>query len=259
MSWTNEHEELQLVSIECAYDVWNSDLVQDLFGKMVALKLKGYRARHPYGVLPVDTYDFIASHHLVCRREKGELFPVTGFKTTTLDRCRMHKLPFPGLTLVEAAGAPEHAEVVRGIIERCEREGIKLGYTSSWTIDPQAREDKEFVAHLRAIIEMIYVFFHREKQLDELIVGGTVRVGTDRLFETWGHEPLKRNGVVLPPISVAHLLGDPVVVMYLRRFSDEVQARAEQLRALWKNRIVLGGDTTEIPHPQQLRGDTMVA
>ena len=60
------YNKIKIVVMECPYDTWDINPTQELFGKMVSLKLAGYRARHPYGVMPVEAYDYIGIHQLVC-------------------------------------------------------------------------------------------------------------------------------------------------------------------------------------------------
>jgi hypothetical protein len=99
---------LQIVVLESPYDNMNDPLVRDLFSKIVQLKIEGYRLVYPYGVLPVDSYDFIATHHLVCREINGSYQVLMGVKYITLKKCLTHNLPFPGIALLRTAKAVSH-------------------------------------------------------------------------------------------------------------------------------------------------------
>jgi hypothetical protein len=239
-------ENLQIVVVECPYDTWNTQLTQEFFFKMVALKLAGFRSRHPYGVMPVDSYDFIASHQLICRKEPGGLRVLTGFKTVSQERCAQHCLPFPMLSILEHASTAAHKDYIDSAIKRCAKMGISLAYSGSWTVDPRLRADAELVQTLRSIIEAAYFFYYSEQGFGEAILGGVPRLKTDVLFETWGHKRIGANGQDLPDVSVPHLQDEKIAVMHLKEFSREVRERAEGWRALWENRIVSSPGLAEV-------------
>ena len=92
MNSVKELRPYQLVILDCPYDTWDSQETRELFVKVVGLKLKGYLMSYPYGTLPVDTNDFVGTHHLICEKLDGQWVPVMGYKSITLSRCKQHQL-----------------------------------------------------------------------------------------------------------------------------------------------------------------------
>ena len=104
MTVVSNFASLKIVTIEPLYDNWNNFLARDLFGQIVDVKLKGFGAHYPYGVMPIDTSDFISTHHLICQERDGELEVLSAFKTVDLNKAITHNLTFPALSLVKLAG-----------------------------------------------------------------------------------------------------------------------------------------------------------
>src|SRR4051794_13077167 len=110
-------EYLKLAVINCPYDNWDNSSVRDLFCRIIGLKLAGYRGKHPYGALPLDTTDFVATHVAIGIDEGLQGFrPIMAYKTVTQERCKIHNLPFPALTLARASGGDAHARKVEEIL-----------------------------------------------------------------------------------------------------------------------------------------------
>lgn len=128
--------------LDCPYDTWGSTNTQHLFSEIINLKLAGYKDVYTDGVLPMDTYDFIATHILVCMEENGKLRPLTGFKSVTSARCKRFNLPFPTAQLLSLGNTPLHVEAVDSIMKNCDESGNVLAYDSSWTVHPEAKKTR---------------------------------------------------------------------------------------------------------------------
>ena len=233
-------DNLRIVILNCPYDTWEEAQTRDLFGAMAALKLRGYRDDYAYGVLPLDTTDFVGCHYLLCEDRPDGLQPIMGCRMVSLDRCRVHRLPFPALTLAAMADAPRHAEAMRGIVERCERQGIGIVYDGSWTIDPQTRRERRL---LHEIFTAMFVMVHDAYAIRETIAGAVLRLKTARYLSSWGYRPLELDGAPLPPVAVQPLLGEPVTLMHLREFTASARTVADRYRALWERRLIIEAST----------------
>lgn len=230
---------LRIVVIHNPYDTFQEPLVKDLFSKMVELKLKGYRAEYPYGVLPVDASDFVAAHQMVCIESRSGFVPIMGYKSTTLEKCQIYNMVFPALNLVRQAGATPHDKAVEAIVANC-KNPAELTYTGSWTVDPSVKRNPALATQLKHLFKTMYVLYHLENSIHQIIAGGTLRFKTEKLIERWGHEPLTYNGEKLPTIRVKHLLNEEVLVMHLKKFTEEAKVIDEESLALWQDRIVFG-------------------
>lgn len=230
----------QLMILESPYENWADPRTQDFFAKMVMLKKKGYEHFYSNGVLPVDTSDFLATHLLLCERHKnGEMTPVMGYKTVSLEKCRAFNQNFPGLSLVQNAKMPVHSEVVQSIINRCEQKQRGLAYLGSWTVDPLFKQRQNETANLKEAFVGFYRLLYQEQKVHEVIIGGTLRFKTEKLFGDLGHKPLMKNGEILSSIHVAHLVKEPVLVMHSMEFNDFSMRAEAQWSDVWENRIYI--------------------
>jgi hypothetical protein len=233
-------DDLRIVILNCPYDTWEGAETRELFGAMAALKLRGYRDDYAYGVLPLDTTDFVGCHYLLCEDRLGVLQPIMGCRMTSLERCRVHRLPFPALTLAEMVDARRHAEAIRAIMERCERQDIGIVYDGSWTIDPQTRRDRRL---LHEIFTAMFVMVHDAYAIRETIAGAVLRLKTARHLSSWGYQPLELDGALLPPVAVQPLLGELVTLMHLREFTASARSIADRYRVLWEQRLTIEAST----------------
>lgn len=235
-------KQLRIVTLECPYDNWSDPAVREMFGKIVELKLKGFQREYPYGILPVDGTDFFCTHLLVCEEsDNGELLPVMGYKSITLRRCKIHQAAFPLVALMKSVGSPEHVSAVQMRVENCEREGQELAYIAGWTIDPRVRHDQELTAKLNDVFKAIEVLQHSDSNTQVMTLG-TLRFHVDRICCFWGFAPISCNGEPLQPVNIPYAFGERVVVFHLKEFTDIARAFARKYKAMWDQRIVLGGD-----------------
>lgn len=225
--------------LNCPYDTWQTALTRDLFMQMVGFKLSGFRRVYPYGVLPVDSTDFVATHLLVCLKCEQGLIPLTGCKTVTRERCDIHRLPFAGLSLVRAAASPAHERAVLAIMDECQRAGRSLAYASSWTVNRAVKVDRALKRDLREIFEAMFALYYLTEGISDVLGGGVIRLRTDRLFQEWGYRPLTLGDETLPAINVPHLHGDAVTVLYLTAFTPAILEKATRWRWLWDDRVTI--------------------
>jgi hypothetical protein len=237
----NVPPDYQIVVIECPYDSWSEGLTRDLFGKMIALKLTGYLSAHRYGALPFDASDFVGCHYMLCAKSSEGLLPVQACKLITLNRCKIHGLPFPPLTI--AAGYDPHLDAVTRILERTEHEAKRISYDSSWTIDPRLRRKPGYPTLLKEILTATIVHLHREYEIDESICLAIPRLKTEQYFHFLGYRPINISGIQLEVIPLKPLLGEGVICLHKQTFTAQAVATAERYSSLWKKRLVIRGRT----------------
>jgi hypothetical protein len=233
----NRLERLRLVVMESPYDCWDNPLVEPLYAKMVGLKLRGYGRVFPYGVLAADTTDLISDHLLLCEETPQGLVPLFGNKSVPLNKCEIHHLPFPGISVPEESGAHEHVEAVKHIIANAKKLGHDLRYAGSMTIDPKESGNKEWSKILRELFTTIYFNYYQSLKNAEILAGATIRFKVDSYTDWLGHKRLELNGKTLGPVHVAHLANEPVVWTHLTEFSFEARRTAKKWESMWLNRI----------------------
>lgn len=233
-------DNFQLVILNCPYEKWDSTVVRTLFTKMVSLKKEGYGNRYVSDVLPVDTSDFIASHVLLCEKQRyGALEPIMGYKSISLEKCRQYNLNFPGLSLVQSAKMPLHTQAVEKIIDQCEVNNKGLAYLGSWTVSQEFknRRTANRNLNLKDAFSTFYRLLYKEQNISEVIIGGTLRFRTEKLFHNLGHRPLSLDGIELPSIQVVHLAKEPVLVMHAEGFVEAFGEVEKKWLSVWNNRV----------------------
>lgn len=246
MSNTPLRHKLKMVILKGSAEIWSQcedNGFKNLFYKMVQLKLRGYEAEYPKGVLPVDSTDFFADHILICEESQGELIPLSGIKSTTLKESRFRKVSFPGLSLVQAAQATPHIEAMEKLIEHCLDHDKNLAYTGSWTILPEVRKNRPLTQEITRHFHAAYIFHHLENEVDEIITGGTMRFKADQFFGKMGHDLFCFQDQPLKPIHVKHLFGEKVQILHLKKFRNEALEQAQLLKDCWDKRIEISAES----------------
>ncbi|KYG65836.1 hypothetical protein AZI86_01820 [Bdellovibrio bacteriovorus] len=240
-------KKFQLVVLESPIENWSDPAVQKLFNKMVTLKKNGYESRYSQGVLPVDTSDFFATHVLLCEKKiNNDLNPIMGYKTVSLSKCLQYNQNFPGLGLVQSANATEHISVVKDIVQRCSQNNTGLSYLGSWTIDPEFKNRCPQDVHLKSAFITFYHQLYQEQGIKEVLIGGTLRFKTEKLFAELGHRPLSKDGKDLSNIFVTHLVKEPVLVMHATQFLTPPTLQTKIWQQIWDERRVLGSSYAKL-------------
>lgn len=232
-------EALKIVSLDCMYDNVSDPVASEYWQKVIRLKLQGYGVEYPYGVMPIDSTDFVCSHLMLCEERKDGLYPIMAYRSITLDRCNAHYLKFPVLNAMQDSGYKDHAKAIEDIISSCKGQGKTLSYDSAYTIAPEIRKDKAATELAREIIKSYFLLHHLEYGIDEVICGGVIRFQMHRFYHFWGFKDLSLNGVTLPEVKFKHVHGEPTMIYHLKDWSKEAIAHAKTYEHMWKNRICI--------------------
>lgn len=236
----------RIVIMECPYDSIESPLGMEMFGKLMALKIRGYKKEYSYGVLPVETSDFVSTHKMVCEEIDGKLFPLMAYKSISLDRAARHGMKLPLMELFETQ---ENLKIPRLALEKVILEvkaaKKKLNYESSWTIDPEVRKDREKSRELRHWLNAIHVLDHYEKGMDESVLLGATKFKAEKMFESWGYSPICLAGRPIDPFEVESFDNAHVYLLHLKSFVKASRESAEQFRSEWNKRIVIDAEQNE--------------
>lgn len=227
---------LKAVIIDCPIKHWNHPVVQEMFHKVINLKLSGFHSKMPDNYLPVDTFDYIGTHIVGCKEyEDGSLHPVMGFKGITLERCLHYGQNFSGRGSLSSVQSDIHKSALDRYIEQSLNEGHTLGYASSFAIDPELRRREKLEA--MQLLFPLLPFYIRAFNLSRLIVNGSTKSRTNITFRKLGFHPLLHAGEVLPPLRIPAFQNEEFEVMTLESCSLECEASASANQELWDNRI----------------------
>jgi hypothetical protein len=232
---------LKLVVLDCAYDTISEPRTQQLLAGEVAMKILGYQASYPYGVLPVDTTEFVGRHAMVCEESDKGFRVLSATKSVTLSLCRAFNIPFPMLSLAKANG-PEHVSYVEDKIAQADKEGVDLLYQFSWSADPQIRaKDRELATKLKEIILAQLIWEAIDAAPAKIMLAGVPRVKTDQFFEDMGYHLAIHQGQTLSPFNVPTSLGEKAVFMDFKEITLQARSLMKRYQALWDQRIVIAG------------------
>jgi hypothetical protein len=232
---------LRIVIVDCPYDTIHSDdRVQQLFGRLVGLKIQGYRNQYPYGALPVDASDYFGVHILLCEETLNrQLNPLTGFKSVTLERCKNFQTHFPLEHVMEGKAANLHRAFVQRVLAQAEKNGEPVAYNSSWTIRPDLTRDRDLRNFCRDISMFFLVRYYEDARIPHCFAGAAVRFKVHQLKEAVGFEYLTGQDGPLPAFPCEPFYGEPIHLMYLRKATEEARRWAHLFDPLWESRIIL--------------------
>jgi hypothetical protein len=236
---------LRAVILECPYNFLASrtgnELTPELvlWTKLLRLKAQGYGKEYAYGVLPMDTADFVGNHIFVCEDRPEGLEPQFGFKSITLQKCQLHHLEFPIFPLIRTA---LNAQIGKGIemevkarLEDALKSGAQVGYNGSFTVHPEMRAKKAEIPFWNMAL-MLFSQYYLSYGISQVIAGASARFKVDREKVRLGFQYLPFQAIEMEAFN-----GDPVHVMHLTQFSEEMHqlVQAPGYRELWENRRIL--------------------
>ena len=237
-----DRSRLRPVILENPYDSWSDPVLREILPKIIELKLEGYKHEYPYGVLPVDTTDFIGVHHVICEDRGGILVPLLAYKSISLERCQTHRLPFPLLSLTQLPKVTCHGKAVAALIHCCESTGKPLSYYGSWTIHPEVRKDEVTSAFLREMMAGLHPLSYLESGgNEEILTLAVLRFKVDRMFKFWGYQRAKWQGEELPNFQLPSFFGEAVTMYHFSgNFPETALMAAKKFKHYWDQRLVIG-------------------
>ena len=232
-------EEIKIVIIDNPYDCMADSSARDLWAKIMALKIAGYRSEYPYGVLPVDTSDFYSTHMaLFVQHENEGLKPILVCKNISLERHELFSAEeFMLVDHFKKANAPAHLQAIRDTVEVAKKSGKNLHYFGSYTTDPEIRGDKVFSILLKELFLALHVNFHIAYGVEISACAGAKKFKVDKMLEVWGYGKLKLRGEELPDYRPACIFGGDATFFQTERFSDYAYSIAHKYKALWDARL----------------------
>ena len=240
----NAPTRLKMVILDSAYGARNHPRTAQFFWEMVRLKMEGYRTTYRDGILAVGDSDFIAIHKLICEERNGQLIPLLGNQTVTVDRAAYHNIAFPALALAEASGSKAHVEYVRTTMERCKREGRILAYDGGFTINPEARLDHAKSKQLHELFAAMKTHFLLQYGIHESFTASTVRFKVEKTCHFWGYKAVEMDGNRLQDIPVPRFDREMVTLMHMKQLDPKTIELANQYRTMWNERIIVEGRET---------------
>ncbi len=243
-------QNLKLVQLDSPVNQWDNPDTQYFFNQLISLKLSGYGAKYPKGVLSVDVGDFIANHLLICLKTNSGLKVISGYKTISVETCIKHRVNFPLTALLQTSNANIYLPKVDALFQEAKMANNKVNLDYSFTISPEVAIDKEYTKFLKDIIRTMHNFYHQENETFYNLTCGVVRFKVDKMFDSWGYQSFKNeNGDELPLIPQFSLYDELVKLYYMQEHSPESKKITENYKSLWDQRLII---TSAIPKDQKI-------
>ena len=233
----------RLVLFREPYNQFSDPVACDLFCKLMRLKMTGYRRKHDQRVLPIDTYDYLATHIALCVSEKdGSLKPINAYKSISSRITDQHVLPFPAISLLNTCS--EKLEAKRFERRLVGELGVKeVFYNGSWTMDETYKNNERVRQFLQEATLATLVQYYAYQKRFPVISGAVTRFGVDRWKETVGFEDIyDSNGDMISRFHSPVFSNSELRFMVLNRVSDEGLLHAKDYSELWDHRIELESD-----------------
>jgi hypothetical protein len=237
---------LRIIVVDGASDTWTTDpRTTRAFVEMCSLKFRGYGAVYGQGAtLPTDTTDFVGVHLIIAESgtgPEGGDRPLLAYRSIDLDTCERFRLVFPALAVAQAAGAQGHVDAVSGLMARARREKLSIRYCSSYTIDPQTRQDRALTAELKGLMVAMHANFHLDYGTGISLLSGVIKVRTHEMFQSWGYRNLTLFQKELPSYGHVSLGHEETLMLSVENgaFSPYALEMAAKYRALWDSRLEL--------------------
>jgi len=187
---TRDRLMVKIVTIHNFYKSCTNRLVKELFGEMLLVKQEGYGPDYPESFLPLDSSDFVATHHLLCLEAWGSLEPIAGLRHCVQSVCEPYHVISPLLALVEDAGQEPHISQLRRLIREHRESGRELISSGGFTIKKAKRTDRALSTLLKELVVALMCDDHWKHGNATLIGGGVIRFKTEQLWERSGYKPL---------------------------------------------------------------------
>lgn len=207
---------------------------QQLFGELLALRIRGYVREHGLTVMPVDAYDHFSTHLLLCQDER----PVACAKFIPFQDCLSQQRTFPPTELLARAGNEPARRATEAFIARLQARHLDLSYDCAFTLCPGARRSQEAASIVR-MMHGAWMCYHDSVGPRHFIVSATLRLKTERLFQRLGCQPVCKQA----EYRLHSINDEPALMMHFEQGTPLAQSWISHYRPLWEQRRELG-----LPH-----------
>jgi len=238
----------KITLVHCPYNHFHKDKsLRDFLSETWKMKLEGFRAYFPYGVLPVDHLDFISNHVVVSKFINNELVPVSGFKSISAHIANLFRIPFPVETHIYGGSEidfPLFSKVIN--MWKKNKPLDKMAYNFGYTIDPTlTKEEKKFIS---ALTYACIYFYYKELKIPNIIhwVNNTFKLVEGQ--RDIGFEKCSYLNEELPPLISKSLFNLEYHLMTMENLQfnpNYIQQIEREFRKVWDNKIVFGSNQIE--------------
>jgi hypothetical protein len=239
-------DKYQIYIVYNTYDLFHqNEQVRNILTETWGMKLRGYRKYFPYGVIPIDSYDFLCHHIIVCHKETNKV--VMSVKSLTLNNCLQCGFEFPVKTHLLGVNNNQYEKHAKAIDQWIlDNQKSEIGYSTGFTIEPDL--EKEEKALLTNMVFWLFYHFYSHYNIPNIIHGVSIRYKLIRFQEAIGFSALKYMQEELSHIETKKYdnVESQIMVMSNGAFKSEHIAESNCIKSLWDSRIEFIGTSESV-------------
>ncbi len=232
----------KMIVLDCPIDSMSDPFSREIFSKIIDLKIRGYSRVYEYGMLPVDTSDFVATHCATFEIINNEYIPLMAYKTTPLSRLKVFNLHNPLVAIAKYNNSEKHAQIVEEFVEKNNNLGFEVYYNGGFTISPDIIKDPIKRKFAWDMMTSFHAFNGEYNQSPKVIGGGTVRFKMEEKYEHMGYKAMYYNGEKLPPLPVFFAHNDLTQFIQIEETPEEAKKISSNYQELWEDRLIINKD-----------------
>lgn len=239
----------QMFIFETPYDYFEDNLfARQLLCDSWAMKLRGYKKYFPYGVLPIDHLDFIATNIVCAKKDQSSdsYIPLMGVKNLTLEKCNQFNLEFPIFKHLFCGETEKYAEHIKAIENwSLQYEPKDISYSMGFTIEPTLKKDDKKI--LTELGWAIFYLFYNDYNISNVIHGVSKTFKLAEKSKDIGFEYLNNVHGRLPSVTTKTYndVESEVMTLNLNNLNDEFIIQTQIFENLWNNRMVITKESEE--------------
>jgi hypothetical protein len=224
----------QIHVIYNTYDIFeHNPRVRELLAENWGMKLRGYKKYFPYGVLPIDCYDYLCHHIIITNKLTNKV--VMGIKSLTYSNCLNCGFNFPVQSHLFTGNEDIYSKHILAINEWLQSD-TDAAYSSGFTIEPSlSREEKKY---LTDVVFWLFYHFYTTYKIPNILQAISKRFKLDGRQKDIGFEMLSYQGEVLSHIVTKEYdnVESDIMVLNNYNFKKDHIDKAMSIKMLWDNR-----------------------
>jgi hypothetical protein len=234
--------ELKIITLESPINHWSDKSTQDIFSKIVDIKMKGYQSgfSDSKNVLPFDASDFTGIHHAVCLKKNGQLTPLLVYKTSLYEDSQKYHIPFSAISATSLSESSLHVKATKYYTQKFIENNLSVAYDGSFTINPIINDNPQLALKVHAMFFAICVHFRKDYNVDRTFMLANLGFKTNKTFKKMGSKGLTWKGEEIPPATYPHLgFSNMQIFLCDQSFSQKSLNIAKDYQELWDSRLIL--------------------
>ena len=229
----------QIVVLEKPHLKMSSQLGRHYFSEMCNLKLCGYRNHHSEKALPLDHYDYISNHFLVCeKRNDGFHKVISGYRSLSFKECLEFDVKFDLLEDVENHGFKLTRDELQKLLSDTMVCSHDIYHNSRWTALPEYVKSKSQILFIQELVYTLLYYGNKGKSHEWLSLG-VKDLNTDKFFYRAGGKDFGSCSNFF--LSLAYGMKRELTIIHGDKDRNEhkILKYAEKHKILWEERIII--------------------